>query len=1750
MAVTRSPFVKKQTLDRPQGYGTDEEGRSIYTYADGTVEYIDNSKSAQDTAARDAQFGKLANAVARNEQKAVEVGKQSWVSQIGDLAKGKAPNSLGKGWFRSVYDLATLPLNFASGEKWLSAMSVTKPVQTTLQSALNEIADGVTVLRTDKPKYDANGKLVKPSVKDFFSQAKDFDFSLFGEGGTAQYNNPFVSGALNFVAAGVTDPLSYATLPASAATKAGKIAMAMKAVELAEKYPLLKTIPNLFDEVARYGPVKIPAEVREAEKIFVGVKMFGKEIPNSSLFAEAWADTAGTVSAKVGDLLYRKAPKFQERITKPSVKPLVLAGIGRRVKSGQDWVDTYVSGLAHYSANNMSKGRSIYKELGLRAGIAKTVKEIQELPDNEQQIFHILVENRSGATTTNTDTLRLVDEFRAWRDETRIDINANRAVVAQKYGITINDLGFVEDHLYHSITDEAKQWLASGGVDTLGNKIRNGTEKYTKYFSGYKLSAEEIAKGKGIASYRKVRGPVTEADGTIKHSTFMDEVVMRGDINEINEISMSKLGIPWFKTDMPTILDDTIKSYGKMYGRLAYVERLMEFGPEVVKPLLKKAVPDGDLADGLFKIVSSLSSEQQRLVGRVRRVAGLAGTKTAVAKELQTVSDTAQNILGGGLALRKGVDDEVLSTVSAVDNIISRLRDIAETSKSMSAEMKGEFNEVWSAVLKDADDYRTALLNGDGERFIATKELRYEYQSAFPDAPDASDKTAEWLAERIVRAAGGADAVDAREAARVQKLKFLNEQRDLIPAGDTEQMAIFDNLIMESEMELEALARINAAKTSASYASEGLIYGFPPNPEDGPVPYHLFSTKPIDNEFGTFAQMPDALVGHAIPESQLLDLRDPETFVNFLSPEFWADDMNRAWDNVGVPDMIPEDIVQEMVLNNGVVNTEFIQAFPEKSEFLMGMYDMFARVRTTLETGDMPNFNNDELNNFFTWFNDMQQRLAYSIDPDNSDAVGNMITHYWFGGIVDDAVQNGYRGALMPLTRLFDDIAPDANEWAVLMPNSMPTPKVGSSIASPWQMANDNQFMQKIMDETLESMRLTTADKSALLRQEGIEIADNLAKRETLDKSIEQTSKQENAFNALMRLRNNDTVLLNNKEVPRQKVIEDLAKADEFLAKGYKDIDLQIAREIEKQFGSEELLNTQRLTYEERLPMLMNQAKVLETWTEGAGAGLQQEINDFLLLLANKPAKGSTGASNAAWTKHVERTLASSELLNSDPATKAAYDRVTTILHADEIALSKVQDDLVQALNWFSIAKTMNIKGTKIVEIAEKGWRELEGLGVQIPYEAFEQWMPALKRLSDGQEMGLFMKNLDKATAYWKRWVTGTVGFVIRNGVSANFMNYADGVTNDAIAQGFKWANAQNESVGRAAAGDNFNNWMQRAGITDPEEMAKAQWVTEVALATGHGQMDDFAAPTVARQGNVVTDKYLKFFQRKNVFIERAVRIPMAIDSFNKGHTFDEAVARISRIHFDYSDLSKLDASAKRLVPFWVWTTRNIPLQLTQLITRPKAYYEYNKLQESLPVNENIMMPKWIQDRDPLGIIGNWVLTPDLPHIRLREQFESFADPKQLAGQLTPAFRLPIELVTNTKLGLYTDTFNTYNRGKEARGYETLLGLALKQVMDEGKGVYTDKAGNLIIDEKFSHILETALPPVGWINRVTGGLTGGKESLEERMIGNILNWFGIPARQIGPVQEEGEAKRRTIEQDILFERLKRIGFGQGIGLED
>jgi hypothetical protein len=71
--------------------------------------------------------------------------------------------------------------------------------------------------------------------------------------------------------------------------------------------------------------------------------------------------------------------------------------------------------------------------------------------------------------------------------------------------------------------------------------------------------------------------------------------------------------------------------------------------------------------------------------------------------------------------------------------------------------------------------------------------------------------------------------------------------------------------------------------------------------------------------------------------------------------------------------------------------------------------------------------------------------------------------------------------------------------------------------------------------------------------------------------------------------------------------------------------------------------------------------------------------------------------------------------------------------------------------------------------------------------------------------------------------------------------------------------------------------------------------------------------------------------------------------------------------------------------------------------------------------------------------------------------------------------------------------------------------------------------GEWLINERIPYAVVNALPFLGQLNRITGGVTGGKPSYEERQLGNIANWLGIPTRYVGPQQQASEAVGRSIE---------------------
>jgi hypothetical protein len=96
--------------------------------------------------------------------------------------------------------------------------------------------------------------------------------------------------------------------------------------------------------------------------------------------------------------------------------------------------------------------------------------------------------------------------------------------------------------------------------------------------------------------------------------------------------------------------------------------------------------------------------------------------------------------------------------------------------------------------------------------------------------------------------------------------------------------------------------------------------------------------------------------------------------------------------------------------------------------------------------------------------------------------------------------------------------------------------------------------------------------------------------------------------------------------------------------------------------------------------------------------------------------------------------------------------------------------------------------------------------------------------------------------------------------------------------------------------------------------------------------------------------------------------------------------------------------------------------------------------------------------------------------------------------------------------------------------------------------VSTNADGETTLDPRVAYVFQNAFPTLGQLNRVTGGQTGGKSSYQERQLGNILNWFGIPVRYVGPKQQESEAMARIFEVAKFLE--DKVNRGEAMSAKD
>jgi hypothetical protein len=1721
MAIQRSPF-SKTAPKKGGGYGFDQDGNPIFTKADGSVVSLSvggsDSKGgkakttfAQEQNRLETKTKQILTGVAMSPSLSVTEQAAAREAVMG-IASGRGGKVNDKGPIGAIVGgLASAPLKLAKGAFDVYS-KVVSPFQQVGQSGVKELVD---IMRGDGASMD-----------DFLRQARTKGFSAAEAAGV---QNKWVRGISNFVLDTAFDPTTYLTMGGSAASKATRFALANKAALLVPKYPELKP---LLSNIARYGATAIPKEIRAAEGIAAGVKYMGVELPYTSGLAKAWRHSVAPVRATIGDALYgtTAGKVLLQKTTAESMKELTLKGFGRRATQNI-YKPEFVQGLMEMAASDWAKG-TYTTALKQAVGEISTVMEKAKLAgEADGSIAAVYRAIEAGTDDGLSDAAKEVyAAYKGWSDKLRNEVVAQQRHLGDAYGLEVSEMGYLDNHLFHKITPEAKAWTL--GKDTV-----------TK--SGYRsaeLTERDLLETGGTLSFRKLRAPVVDDTGKTIYSKFLGQDVTDATIDGLNKISMDQVGFKWFEDDLGTIAQGYAESIARAKSRIAYVDRAMGYGADAIKPLMiKEIVPDPELVTSLTKVGALLDSAQKKLRAKVRRQAGAAGTKEGVAATADEFGNLLDNILNGKMMERQLNDAEIAAVNDELEGLFNAIEDARVKSTRLSQDAKGEFDDLWGGYLRQAEALRDAINTNTYDRYAVKFDLKQEYArlaGVNAGGEDLDGASVEWLAERVKRMRNGGKSEPREQARLLARRDYLRQTLDELPSSaqaDATRNRIVDELDAVDK-QLEGVRVLSDVRENASYASDGVVWGSVPDATDVEAPFQVWTTKPVDDEFGTFGRMPDSLMGHAIPEQDLVDFRSAEMMAQMVSPDTVADTVNRVWREVGIEDPTWASIVDE-AFNTGQVDETLAMVSPAKADLLQGFLDFGNMVDDAVQQGvDLSTF---EVDSFFGWLKENFQAVAAEYSIDNSDVVANSMVHDFLRGLTDDAVDSGFRGTLVPMRTIFPEMDNIGEEWAVLLPRDTPTPVVGGSVTDEFQQVVDNPLAEQLLRGSKESYELDLMSKGDALRTEGLDLQAMQEARDGLAKELDSLTNPTD--NLLERMRSTETIRFNGKDMSVKKARKMLANMDTVLARETSNVDRQVNNILQSEYGIVNEANKVKLTLEDRLPMLMDNARTMDNWDATMGQAVRDEVDGIRLLLTRKPAKGSTGASNAAWVKQVETALANSKLLDFDPALKDAYERVINLVHMGEADLAKIDNEIADNALKLTKAQSGEI-GKKILDTAEKGWKSLEGMGVQVPDEVAAKWGPNLKKLRDTAEAEKMWKYVNNLNNYWKRYVTASVGFFMRNGFSGAFMNYADGVSFEEMRVGLQWARAQAESKGKTLAGDTYANWMERAGLNTAEAQAEAEFVQKVVAAGGRGQSDDFALPAFGLEGakgNVVSranNKYLGFYSKKNDFVENALRIPMALDSFRRGQTFEEAVARIRRVHFDYTDLSKLDETAKKFVPFWIWTSRNVPLQVSQMVTRPKAYVQYERLKREFPVNEDLMVPSWIQKLGPLGAGASAVLTPDLPMTRLAQNLKDISTPSGLIGMGTPLLRVPAELWMGKQVALNIP----FGDKRTANGVETAVAKVLYNLSGTWAADVDPDTGKMMIDPRATYVIENAVPLLAQAFRLSGGHLGGKESLQERWIGNVLNWFGVPYRQIGESQQRTEAIGRNFDLAALEKQLKAM----------
>jgi hypothetical protein len=212
--------------------------------------------------------------------------------------------------------------------------------------------------------------------------------------------------------------------------------------------------------------------------------------------------------------------------------------------------------------------------------------------------------------------------------------------------------------------------------------------------------------------------------------------------------------------------------------------------------------------------------------------------------------------------------------------------------------------------------------------------------------------------------------------------------------------------------------------------------------------------------------------------------------------------------------------------------------------------------------------------------------------------------------------------------------------------------------------------------------------------------------------------------------------------------------------------------------------------------------------------------------------------------------------------------------------------------------------------------------------------------------------------------------------------------------------------------------------------------------------------------------------------------------------------------------------------------SRNLPLQLVNRWTNPRAYVAYENFVKSVSQDSgNDAVPQYMREAGAFKIANGLFLQPDLGFNRVQQTVTEAGDPARLLSYVNPALRLPAELSGNRK---YYSNQPFSDKPQELKGVNALLAPFLQMAGMTNTGAN----GSQYTSDKTMYAMRNLLPTFAQGERLFPSTEGGNQ----KRASSVASWMGIPIKQLTPATEKSDKLRRKNLESAIKARRTNLGY--------